>query len=62
MTRPGEQKNAKGEETFIPADTVIAAGPRKANQELSSGCRTQVTRTSSTRRASPSPERADDFL
>ena len=26
--------NAKGEETFIPADTVIAAGPRKANQEL----------------------------
>jgi 2,4-dienoyl-CoA reductase (NADPH2) len=26
--------NAKSEETFIPADSVIAAGPRKANQEL----------------------------
>ena len=26
--------NAKGEETFIAADTVIAAGPRKSNQEL----------------------------
>ena len=26
--------NAKGEETFIEADTVIAAGPRKSNQEL----------------------------
>jgi 2,4-dienoyl-CoA reductase (NADPH2) len=26
--------NAKGEETFLEADTVIAAGPRKANQEL----------------------------
>ena len=26
--------NAKGEETFIAADSVIAAGPRKANQEL----------------------------
>ena len=26
--------NAKGEETFVPADTVIAAGPRKSNQEL----------------------------
>ncbi len=26
--------NAKGEETFVPADTVIAASPRKANQEL----------------------------
>jgi len=26
--------NAKGEETFLPADMVIAAGPRKANQEL----------------------------
>jgi 2,4-dienoyl-CoA reductase (NADPH2) len=26
--------NAKGEETFVAADTVIAAGPRKSNQEL----------------------------
>ena len=26
--------NAKGEETFIAADSVIAAGPRKSNQEL----------------------------
>ena len=26
--------NAKGEETFVAADSVIAAGPRKSNQEL----------------------------
>jgi 2,4-dienoyl-CoA reductase (NADPH2) len=26
--------NAKGEETFVPADTVIAAAPRRSNQEL----------------------------
>lgn len=26
--------NGNGEETFVPADSVIAASPRKANQEL----------------------------
>lgn len=27
-------KNAKGEETFLPADTVIVSGPRKPNHDL----------------------------
>ncbi len=27
-------KNAKGEETFLPADMVVASGPRKANHDL----------------------------
>ena len=27
-------KNAKGEETFLPADTVVVSGPRLANHDL----------------------------
>lgn len=27
-------KNAKGEETFLPADTILVSGPRKANHDL----------------------------
>ena len=27
-------KNSKGEETFLPADTIIVSGPRKPNHDL----------------------------
>jgi 2,4-dienoyl-CoA reductase (NADPH2) len=34
ITPEGVSIEAKGAETFLPADTVIAATPRKSNQEL----------------------------